>query len=142
MHLKLQLKNVDKPLKDRIFFVFKHYPLDSSCNPSVSYRVHPQACHLAQLAYCANKKGKFWEFHDHVFFRSFSKDDTVAKLGDIKRSLRRIFTEEEFSKCLKNKASLKNVAKDIKLGDRLGIKGTPAVYINGKEITIPLILQA
>ena len=48
-------------------FVFKHYPLDMSCNDKISRTVHPGACQVAAASECAHLQGKFWPFHDLVF---------------------------------------------------------------------------
>jgi len=130
-----------KPLENRVFFIFKNYPLDSACNPAVSHQMHPNACALARLATCAARKGKFWEFHDAAFF-SMSEDiakkpdaiDQAKQTGLFNKS----FTPGEIDACLADATTLKKVSDDIKMGNTLGLRGTPTVYINGKQVTIPL----
>lgn len=133
-----------KALEDRVHFVFKHFPLDSSCNPSVKVQMHPNACHLARLAYCMEQKGKFWAFHDVVFFE-WGKEthDSKNALNDavVSGPLSKVVTPSEYQECLKNSASLANLQDDIRLGVARNVDGTPAVFINGKRITIPLSLE-
>src|SRR5438093_1453862 len=47
--------------------VFRHYPLDSSCNTSLPVPLHPNACLAAIAAECAGDQGRFWEYHDVLF---------------------------------------------------------------------------
>lgn len=133
-----------KLFKDRVYFVFKNYPLDSACNSAVPYAMHPHACSLAKLSFCAQKKEKFWNFHDYVFFTL--SEASKAKKTAYPESLRpedfsSLFTEEEFLSCLRDASALKAVQSDIKQGNELGLKGTPTVYLNGKLVTVPLTLE-
>jgi protein-disulfide isomerase len=131
-----------RPLENRIHFAYKYFPLDSACNPAVIYQLHPQACSLARLGYCAQKKGKFWEYHDLVFLK-LSEDQLKQGIDAITPSLQPIFTKEEVTQCLSDAASLKAVADDIKQGNGLGIKGTPTLFINGKQVPnqIPITVE-
>lgn len=129
-----------EPFTDKIFFVFKQFPLDPACNPSVQYQVHANACPLARLAYCANKKGKFWDFHDLVFIK-LPQESVTAGVSALIPQLSTILTKDEAHGCLADPASQDNVSLDGKLGRTLEIKGTPSVFINGKAVTIPLTVE-
>jgi protein-disulfide isomerase/uncharacterized membrane protein len=119
--------------KDKVLFIFKNYPLDSSCNSALVYPMHPQACKLARLATCANAKGKFWEFQEYIFSRDF---DALTH-----QNVSNFFTEAEFSECLSDEKSLRLVQQEIEEGNAWDIKGTPAIFINGKAANIPLTIQ-
>jgi protein-disulfide isomerase len=116
---------------------FKHFPLDSSCNSMVPRPMHLYACSLARLAICANEKGKFWDYHDTVFMKL---DETDLKAGwdELRTKLSSIFSSEEIDSCLKASSPLEKVKKDIEIGLGLGILGTPALFANGKPLTVPL----
>ncbi len=128
------------PMKDRVFLVFKHFPLDSSCNSLLQYQLHQHACELARLGYCAKKKGKFWEFHDRVFL-NMDEEDIKKGTDHIKSQLKDVFTEKEYDACQKDPAAIKNTEQDIALGKELGIGGTPSIFINGKKFGIPLSME-
>ena len=128
-----------QPLRDRIFFVFKHFPLDPSCNRLVKYQLHENACRLARLSYCAAGKQKFWEFHDRVFEKAASATRVVW--DRYVEHVAPVFSPNEIARCLADPASLHNVQADIALGDSLKISGTPTIFINGKLITIPLTIE-
>lgn len=129
-----------QPLKDKIYFVFKHYPLDSSCNPALQYQLHAHACELAKLGYCTRRKGKFWEYHDRVFF-NFTESDLEKGQDYLADKLKDLLTRDEFNQCLASDRAKESVVEDIKLGNTLGVRGTPSVFINGKAVTIPLTVE-
>lgn len=131
-------------LKDKAFFVFKHFPLDPSCNTSVKAMIHPNACVLARLSYCANQKKAFWPYHDAVFFK-FDQEKHIGSspvLDSVKEgALKSYFTEAEYHQCLASPESLAAVQEDIKLANARSVDGTPAVFVNGKRVTIPVTLE-
>lgn len=135
------LHNALSSMEDRIQVVFKHYPLDSSCNAKLTYQMHPFACRLARLAYCANQKGKFWPYHDFVFLQL---DEERLKEGfdAVTSDLHGFFTPAEIDQCLRDPKSAANVAQGIELGNQLKIRATPSVFINGKFISIPLTVNS
>jgi len=129
-----------KSVQGRIYFGFKNYPLDSSCNTGLQYQMHPQACLLAKLSLCAGEKGKFWEFHDLVFLQ-LSSDTIEGGLNSMRPALEKILPGGEIDACLKNEKVSRKLAEDIRTGTAIGVPGTPAVYINGKHVTIPLTVE-
>jgi len=128
-----------KAFGNRVYFIFKNFPLDSECNPSVNVRMHPNACKFARLAYCAAKKGNFWEYHDLVFMKL--EDTRNWNDTELANALAPIFSGDEVSSCLTDPKSLENVSDSISLANSLGVKGTPSIFINGKPVTIPLSLD-
>ncbi len=126
-------------LASDVFFVFKHYPLDSACNARVTTQMHIQACKLARFAVCAQRKGLFWPFHDLVFLNipeSVIHDGGEALSGAIDR----VFPRDAQNRCLADDSSRQAVREAIDAGDRLMVSGTPALFMNGKPIAIPLTL--
>lgn len=133
------LNTVLKSMPGKTELIFKHYPLDPSCNSNVERSMHPNACKLAQLAYCATQKKRFKEFHDTIFFHL--PETRTADWSDIRKAIKDIFTEDEISQCLINPKSLKKVREDIALASSLNVNGTPAIFLNGKWISIPLTVD-
>lgn len=122
------------PEQNRVHLVFKNFPLDMSCNHLLQQPIHANACSLAALSYCANRKGKFWDFHDRVFFTLSEREisSTHDKLFD---GVKTVFTRKEFDECLADPAAQANTKSDIALGIQLGIDSTPTLYINGKKVS-------
>jgi protein-disulfide isomerase/uncharacterized membrane protein len=130
-----------KFFEKRVFFVFKNFPLDSTCNPNLPYQLHAHACKLAKLAACAKLKGKFWEYHDQAFL-TMTDEDIKEGFDHISEVLRPVFSQEEIAGCLSNKQTAKKVSEDIELGMNQKIKATPSVFINGKLVTIPITVES
>lgn len=133
------LQTALSPMKDKLVFAFKHFPLDSTCNPHVPYQLHPQACNLARLSACAHRKGKFWEFHDRAF--SLTESDLRNGAAAFPEHFRELLSAAEIRDCLASEVSKRAILEDTNMGNSLGIRGTPSVYINGKPVTVPLTVE-
>ena len=115
---------------NRVVIYFKSYPLDMSCNDELKTTVHDGACWLALGGVCANAEGKFWEYHDKVFSEARAKitrEDTLKLAAELGLS-------KQFEGCLGAPATRERLLTDIKEGQRIGVKATPTVLINGKKL--------
>lgn len=126
--------------KEDIYLTFKHFPLDSTCNPIVPSPMHPFACSLARLGVCAQEKNRFWDYHDTVFMK-VEDSDLLSGWDSLRTKLNDIFSADEFDRCLQSDSSLSGVKKNIQEGIELEIKGTPATFVNGRVLSIPLDLE-
>jgi protein-disulfide isomerase len=100
--------------------VIKHFPLNR----------HKFARKAAQAALAAASQEKFWEFH-HKLFESYQSinDEKIQKIaGDLKLDM------EKFNKDFKSKAVNDLISRDINNALQIGVRGTPAIYMNGKQI--------
>jgi protein-disulfide isomerase/uncharacterized membrane protein len=110
--------------------VFRHFPLDAACNPTVPTHVHPQACLAAIAAECAAEQGKFWQYHNVLFDhqqelgRSFLMQ-YAARLG---------LDGSRFAECLGSADARARVEHDVEEATQLGIDSTPTIFINGRTI--------
>ena len=98
--------------------VFKNYPL----------RNHPLAQPAAMAALAAAKQGKFWEFHD-LLFKNYKRPD-AQKVEQIARQLGLDLVR--FEKDQKDPQITAQIRQDMLDASRAGVRGTPAVYINGR----------
>lgn len=115
-------------LKKKVRFVFINYPLDNACNPQVTHAMHPVACLAAKASLCAGERGEFWKYHDLAFEnqKKLSRSTLVALA-------KRLGIEEKwFSSCLVAPETEAQLAREIEEGVRFEVRGTPAVYINGR----------
>ena len=83
---------------------------------------------MAALA--AGRQGKYWEFHDELFknYNNLSPE----KIDEIAKQLG--LNETEFQQDQKNPAFVEHIRQDYEEGIRLGLRGVPTVFINGKKM--------
>ena len=84
----------------------------------------------AKAALAADRQGKFWDYHDRVF-ENYSKlnDPMLEQLAqDLGLEMDRFRKDRESPEI----ASLIN--RDLKEGNRIGVRGTPTIFINGKRL--------
>jgi protein-disulfide isomerase/uncharacterized membrane protein len=128
-----------RQLEGKLEIIFKHFPLDSTCNPLVKKELHPKACLAARAAEAARNQGKFWAFHDEVFM------PPSKRAGSLKSLAERLGMDfDRFEADCKGEAGLARIKGDIDLGIRLKVDGTPSVFLNGRRIydTRPEALRA
>jgi protein-disulfide isomerase len=112
-------------------FVFRHYPLDSSCNPLMDRALHPDACQAAAAAECAGQLGKFWEYHDLLFEhqRTLDRDSLFRYARELNLDI------GKFRTCLDDPATMDRVRADVAAGAKVGVDSTPTIFINGRRIS-------
>ncbi len=106
---------------DKVRLVFRDFPLP----------IHPQAEKAAEAGQCAEEQGKFWEMHD----RLFAHQDRLG-VPDLKGHARAIGLDGgKFDACLDSGRMAEPVRKNIEAGEKAGVSGTPAFFINGMQLT-------
>jgi len=79
-------------------------------------------------AYAAWDQGKFWEYHDRLF-----ENQLVLNKPKVKAIAKEMHLDvKRFDKKMKDPAIQKFIDRDMADVSRLGIVGTPTVYVNGK----------
>ena len=104
--------------------VYRHFPLST---------IHPMALLAARASEAAAEQGKFWEYHDILFFNqdAFSKEDFKRYARESGLNL------DQFNAYIDSQESLDKVNTDIQLADRLGLTSTPTIYmIQGENVSI------
>jgi protein-disulfide isomerase len=105
--------------------VFKNYPLS----------IHEHAEEAARAAVAAGAQGKFWPMHHALFEHQNAGLDreTLERLA-VKVGLDR----KKFVADLESEAAADAVGRDRKQAEKLGLRGTPMIYINGRHFEIEL----
>lgn len=107
----------------QVQLVFKNYPL----------RAHEHSERAARAAMAAQKQGKFWEMHKALFEHQQTglDDKTIERLA---RSIG--LDMKKFREDLNSEAVADEVAEDRRQADKLGLRGTPMIYINGRPFEL------
>jgi len=122
------LKQVLSEYKDKVYFVFRNFPLP----------MHPNAPLAAQAAYAAGLQGKFWEMHDKLYE---SQDEWSEKSGGPAKETILAYAKEleldmtKFNDDLTKNAGSAKIQKDQNDGYQLGVNSTPTFYINGTKFS-------
>ncbi len=113
-----------------VSLVFRHFPLDTSCNANLQRQMHPNACLAAYAAECAGKQGRFWEYHDLLFENGQRLGrDALVTYGE------RVGVDvPAFEQCLDDPATHARVAADVEAAARAGVNSTPTLFINGRLV--------
>jgi protein-disulfide isomerase len=129
-------KKVIEKYKDKIGFIFRNYPLTSA---------HPNALAAAAAAESAGLQGKYWEMHNSLFENRASwvelsgstRTENFVKLASDIKGL----NIEKFKADLENPNIRKKIDYDMALGKKDSVGGTPAMYINGKDVGSQKVLN-
>ncbi len=115
------IRRVLETYGSRVKFVYRNYPLSN----------HPNAIPAAEAAQCANEQGQFWAYHDRLFgspghLSSAELRSTATQLG---------LDATRFSACVDEHRYRTVVETDVKAGNKAGVSGTPAFFINGRPLS-------
>lgn len=119
------LRKAIQQYRSQAQLVYLHFPLS----------MHPRAEVAAHAAEAAFRQGKFWEMHDLVFDHQSQLEDE-----DLERYARQIpgLDFNQWQADFQSESAKLAVSKDRALGEALQIQGTPAVYVDGRQVT-PLL---
>lgn len=114
------IQKILKDYKDKIFFVYKNFPLD----------FHKQAENAALAALCANEQGKFETYSTKLFDLQddWGKSEGIQKFKIYAAQLG--LKTADFNQCLDDKKYQDKVNQDKEEGKNFGISGTPVIFIN------------
>jgi protein-disulfide isomerase len=118
-HIAPELDALFEKRATKIRFVYKFMPL----------AMHARGEPTARAAIAAQAQGKFWEMHHELFANASRLGDS-----DIDGYAKAIGLDmDRFHADLQSPATKARLDADRKLADDLGVKGTPTLYINGRE---------
>jgi protein-disulfide isomerase len=106
-------------------YVFYDFPLPMHANGFLASRA----------GRCANDQGKFWEYHDALFqgqARWSFEDDAVPVFTEMAGGVG--LDAGRFEECLRSDKFAREVSESVKLGESLGVGGTPTIFVNGQRL--------
>jgi protein-disulfide isomerase len=113
--------------------VFRHFPLDHSCNPLIKAYMHAFSCQAARAAEAARELGgdeAFWKMHDALFAHASELDTRpYAKLAeeiglDPERLLKEMAKPEVSAR----------ITSHVESSKAFKISSTPSVFLNGRRV--------
>ena len=122
------LMRIRKEAPDSVRVGFRHYPLDSECNPFVGRSVHPHACAAARTAICAQSQGlSFFEFVGKVFEHQADLEpadlDTLASEAGLDLAA--------LHACAQSPTTRDLLLRDILVARAYGVESTPSSLVRG-----------
>lgn len=111
------IEEVQKNYEGKVRFVFRDFPLG----------FHDRAVPAAVAANCAEPQGKYWQYHDALMTNQRALEE-----ADLQRVARDTQLDmDKWETCRKDPAVEAEIRKDMEDGNKAGVSGTPAFFING-----------
>ncbi len=123
-----ELTRIFEAYKDRVLFVYKHFPMDPACNPGVNNKRHRYACDAHAAAVCAKEQGKFWAYHDLLYKNNHQLQATALLAYAEKLGL----DMDAFNTCVRSGEAHRRVALSGSDGKDVAVHGTPRIFIDGQ----------
>jgi protein-disulfide isomerase len=122
-----ELRAVMKAFPTQVKLIFKQFPLDN----------HSQAAFAAAASLAAQNQGKFWLMHDALFahHQDLSEQSVLTIANGLGLDVGRFQTD------LKSPVLQASVQRDIADGDRVGVPGTPTLFVDGQRLNGPVTLD-
>ena len=136
------IKHVQDALDGQFRLVFKHYPLNRACNAAMEAGKagHAFGCLAAEAAEAARRLGgnaAFWKMHDALYENQNNLDEKpYVKLAEADG-----LDGAAFQKLLTDPATRQRVEQDAAEGHNLGVKATPAIFLDGRKVTLDVVLN-
>lgn len=105
---------------DDVGIFFKNYPLGS-----------PTGEQAARAAMAAHEQGRFWEMHQRLF--EHQQDLDRSRIDQFVRQLGMNY--DRFTEDMNDAQLRRRIANDRDEGLEAGVRGTPAIFINGEHYT-------
>ena len=113
------LKTVENLFLNQVRVVYRQFPLRN---------IHPRAQKAAEASLCAGEQGRFWEMHDSLFGDQQNLTVDALKARAVKLNL----DAAAFNACLDSGKQAAAIERDIAEGAKVGVSGTPTMFINGR----------
>lgn len=119
-----------------IKFIFKPFPLDGTCNPTMEHKGDGTRCKMAAWALCAEKiSQKGWDVHTWYF----ENQDSLQPLSDMKDTnieIAKLFNlnYDDIEKCAESVVTYEEIKQLGLEAKNAKVEGTPTLFLNGKKL--------
>jgi len=119
------LRRVAGEYGDRVRLVFRNFPL----------QMHKYAFQAARAAEAAGLQGKFWEMHDILYERQKEWTDSMEPRVQFESYATRLGLDvQRFKADMERQDLADRIRADMTRGNSLNVRGTPTIYLNGREL--------
>lgn len=95
----------------------------------------PESVESAEAARCAGEQGKFWDFHDYLYMHQNGENEGAFLNANLKKFAAVLeLDSQKFDTCLDSHKYKAAVEESTKIGQTLGVNGTPTTFVNSREI--------
>jgi protein-disulfide isomerase len=118
--VQVTIEQIRKTYGDDVRFVWRHLPLP----------FHDRAVPAALAAEAAREQGRFWEMHEQLFAhqQALAPEDLEGQARAVGLDLGR------FRASMAGEGARARIDRDRRLGEALGVRGTPSFFINGRRL--------
>ncbi|SRR6266496_59932 len=120
------LQQMSKEFGSRLRIIFREFPLVPN---------HQHALAAAHAAEAAGLQGKFWQMHDLLYQNQKTWHDAFDVRPIFEDYAKQIGLDvERYKQDLNSEIVERRIFLDGQRGHSLGVKGTPTVFLNGREV--------
>jgi protein-disulfide isomerase len=120
------LVEMKREFGDQLQITFREFPLT---------QLHPHALAAASSAEAAGVQGKFWEMHDLLYEHQKDWHEAFDVRPIFEGYAKQIGLDvERFKQDINENVVARRITADGSRGHAFGVKGTPTVFLNGKEV--------
>lgn len=120
------LVQMHKEFGDKLQITFREFPLAQT---------HQHAVAAASAAEAAGLQNKFWEMHDLLYEHQADWKDKFDVRTIFEGYAQQIGLDvERYKRDVGSEAVAQRIFLDNKRGQSMGVKGTPTVFLNGREV--------
>jgi protein-disulfide isomerase len=110
--------------KGQVRFVFRHLAF-----------IGAESLWAAEASECANEQGRFWDYHDKLFEEQAGENTGAFSQENLKRFAAELELDtQQFTQCLDSDKYRAKVQQEIDEAERLGVRSTPTLFVNGRLI--------
>lgn len=116
-------------ISDQSQMIFRHFPVTNT---------HQHAWSASLYAEAAGRQNKFWEMHDYLFATqpTWSRLNTVENEFD-SYALELDLDIDQLHNDIVSEDVIAKVRNDLRGGASAGVRATPAVFVNGRQLSNP-----
>jgi protein-disulfide isomerase len=128
------LEQMEEEFGDKLRVTFRQFPLVPA---------HRHALIAASATEAAGLQGKFWQMHKLIFDHQKDWKDSFDSRPIFEGYAKEIGLDiEKYKRDIESDAVAQRVFLDGKRGYSLGVKGTPTVFLNDREVPFETLIQA